>query len=47
MGLIYELGIQVQYQEIPTEYFSEVQQSMHKLKHDISPQWEGYKIYNA
>ena len=32
MGLIYEFGIHVQYKEVPTEYFAEVQQSMHSRK---------------
>ena len=37
MGLIYELGIHVQYQEIPTECFAEIQQSIRKQKHHITP----------
>ena len=37
MGLIYELGIHVQYQEIPTECFAEIQQSICKRKHHITP----------
>ena len=37
MGLIYELGIHVQYQEVPTEYFAEIKQGMHKQKCHIRP----------